>query len=162
MDEDRFWTLIEQARTPAHLHAELHRLSDEDFAAFERRHDAVFHGSYDWGLWGAAYVIDHGCSDDNFDYFRAYLISLGRDVLTTALADPDSLADVEIAEGATWEPWMSPTMAVIHARTGRYEFATDLDQAFYMPRSPTGREWPEDQAAMFFPRLAAKYGWPSP
>jgi hypothetical protein len=50
MDTDRFWALIEQAGTAEELQAELASLSETDFAGFERRHDEVFHGSYDWRL----------------------------------------------------------------------------------------------------------------
>jgi hypothetical protein len=105
-------------------------------------------------------LIGHGCSDDEFDYFRAWLISRGRDIFTTALGDPDSLAELEMGDRAEWEDWMSPTMAVIHARTGRYEFATDLGRQFRSPREPSGDPWDDldDQAlAARFPRIATKY-----
>jgi hypothetical protein len=160
MDNDRFWALIERARTADELQAELVSLSEADFAGFERRHDEVFHGSYDWRLWAAAYLIGHGCSDDEFDYFRAWLISRGRDTFTTALADPDSLAELEMGDGSEWEDWMSPTMTVIHARTGRYEFATNLGRPFRWPREPSGDPWDDldDRAlAARFPRIATKY-----
>jgi Protein of unknown function (DUF4240) len=89
---------------------------------FEVQHRQAFADSYDWGLWGAAYVIDGGCSDDGFDYFRAYLISRGRAVFEAAMADPDSLADADLEGGEMWEDWMSPTMHVTKARTGQYTF----------------------------------------
>lgn len=37
---------------------------------------------------------EYGCSDDGFIDFRAWLIAQGRDVYLSALADPDSLAEV--------------------------------------------------------------------
>jgi hypothetical protein len=49
--------------------------------------------SYRWDLWGAAYLINGGCSDDGFDYFRGWLLSQGRAIWQATLADPDSLAD---------------------------------------------------------------------
>ncbi len=150
-----------RADMPQDVHAELAGLTDADLAAFEHHHDAAFHGSYDWGLWAAAYVIDRGCSDDGFDYFRAYLISLGRGAYDAAVADPDSLADLQLADSATWEDWMSPTMAVIHARTGRYAFAGDLDPRFAMPREPSGVGWEENDLPTRLPRLATKYRWTS-
>ena len=36
--------------------------------------------SYDWNLWGAAYLMKGGCSDDAFDYFRGWLVAQGRRV----------------------------------------------------------------------------------
>jgi hypothetical protein len=160
VDADAFWALIEQADSPGALQAELGNLSGDELASFERHYNAVFYGSYNWGLWGAAYLINGGCGDDSFDYFRAYLISLGRTVFETAVSDPDSLAGAEIAteDDEDWEGWMSPTMGLIHTRTGRYAFATDLDPQFTGHRQPTGEEWDESDLPDRFPRLAAKYG----
>src|SRR5262249_31921448 len=58
-----------------------------------------------WDLCGAAYVINCTCTDDGFEYFRRWLVSRGRDVYASALADPDSLArwNVRSGAGAFWE-----------------------------------------------------------
>jgi len=159
IDLEEFWGIMERAPTPEDLHAQLSSLSEKDLAAFEHHYEAAFFGSYDWGVWAAAYVIDAGCSDDGFDYFRAYLISLGREVFTAALADPDCLADQELADSSTWEDWMSPTMAVIHAKTGRYAFAAEIDPMFAIADEPTGKAWQENETelATRLPRLAAKH-----
>ena len=45
-------------------------------------------------LWPAAYVINGGCSDDGFDFFRGRLMLQGRETFRQAVADPDSLADL--------------------------------------------------------------------
>jgi hypothetical protein len=60
--------------------------------------------SYVAQLWAAAFVINGGCSDDGFEYFRGWLITRGREVFERALADPDSLADLLAvqAAAATW------------------------------------------------------------
>ncbi len=160
MDVDRFWLLIEQSDTPEELHARLTALNDEDLVLFETLYDARFAESYQWDLWGAAYIIHGGCGDDAFDDFRAYLISLGRRIYETALANADSLADVSQfdAEGDEWEDWMSPTMHVVHARTGRWEFAGDGARPV-APDGPGGEEGEEDDLPSRLPRLAARYGW---
>jgi hypothetical protein len=108
--------------------------------------------AYDWGLWGAAYVIAGGCGDDSFDYSRAYLISLGRRVYEVAPADPDSLADVEVLDGDWWEDWMSPTMSVVKSRTGEPDHVAS--ERHSMPWAvPSGEDWDEDEEAARFPRL---------
>ena len=74
-------------------------------------------------MWGAAYVIEDGCSDDCFRDFRNYVISLGRASYSAALRNPDSLAavaqDEEPADGRT--PTASPAMRtpVQQGRTSR-------------------------------------------
>ena len=45
-------------------------------------------------LWGAAYLINGGCSDDGFDHFRGWLMTQGREVFARAVAEPDSLAEL--------------------------------------------------------------------
>lgn len=71
---------MEGAERPRALHDALLRLSDDQLLSFERLHFAFMYRAYTWELWGAAYVINGGCSDDTFEYFRAALIALGEDV----------------------------------------------------------------------------------
>jgi Protein of unknown function (DUF4240) len=153
-----FWSLVENARTAADLHKHLRRLSAVDLAAFEGHHDDAFHRAYNWGLWGAVYTMQHGCSDDAFAYFRAYLISLGRFTYESVLADPDSLAEPDVErDEAVWESWMSPTMMVIYAQTGQFGFAGDLDPTIQPNLDPTGEPWEEDEVRLRFPKLATRY-----
>jgi hypothetical protein len=158
MDTDGFWAIIERADSPKDLHDRLAKLPAGELADFERHHQQAFVDSYDWGLWGAAYVIHGGCSDDSFDYFRAYLIGRGRAVFEAALADPDSLAAVELDDdGEGWEAWMSPTMYVVKARTGNYGYVAP-DRLPARPAEPAGEDWDEDELDERYPRLTAKYG----
>jgi hypothetical protein len=132
IDEARFWRLTADTRAAADndtgrqselLDARLRRLPAEQIAAFERIRRKLDRRAYTWEVWGAAYVVEDGCSDDCFRDFRAYLISLGRGPYETALRNPDALAStVEDAETGTGRtPTMSrptPTRAS-PARTSR-------------------------------------------
>jgi hypothetical protein len=77
----------------------------EEIISFEVAFRRYLNLAYTWDLWGAAYVIHGGCSDDGFEYFRRWLVSRGRDVYEAALADPDSLAqrDVQPGPDGVWE-----------------------------------------------------------
>jgi hypothetical protein len=86
MDETRFWVIIEAGgrkaltdpeRQLAAVHKQLLKLSPEEIRAFHRLFDQKLAEAYTWDLWGAAYLINGGCSDDGFYYFRAWLISRG-------------------------------------------------------------------------------------
>jgi len=100
MPADRFWQIIERAARSSSdpdAHAEalrvaLRELSAEEVISFEVAFRRYLNAAYRWDLWGAAYIIHGGCSDDGFEYFRRWLVSRGRDVYEAALADPDSLA----------------------------------------------------------------------
>lgn len=113
MPADQFWEIIGRAARldadpAAHIGAlqlELHGLTLDDIKSFEVTFRRCLNDAYSWDLWGAAYVIHGGCSDDGFEYFRRWLVSKGRDVYEAALADPDGLAQLDAAAGpdGMWE-----------------------------------------------------------
>ena len=81
-----FWRLIELSRKGSegdlymqldNLRERLMKLTEEEVRSFDRILWELMDESYRADLWGAAYVIKGGCSDDGFDYFRAWLIMQG-------------------------------------------------------------------------------------
>ena len=111
MDEDRYWKLIADSLTAsgedqdaqlAFLKNELSKLPANDIIGFRLRTDKLLQDTYNPTMWCAGYIMNGGCSDDMFDYFRLWVISRGREVYENAKADPDSLiavADVDVPEG---------------------------------------------------------------
>jgi hypothetical protein len=102
MDREQFWALIEAARTAtggdcqaqtAQLVAALRQRPVVEVLDWDHIQDELWVESYRRDLWGAAYLINGGCSDDGFDYFRGWLLGQGQAVWQAALAAPDSLAD---------------------------------------------------------------------
>ena len=73
------------------VRARLEKLRPEDIVSFDVHYDALRFRAYRKELWGAAYLMNGGCSDDGFEYFRAWLISRGKKVYEQVLSDPDSL-----------------------------------------------------------------------
>ncbi|MEU3253958.1 DUF4240 domain-containing protein [Streptomyces sp. NPDC006997] len=103
MDETEFWELVDTSREAAEgdpdeqaelLVERLLRLDPESVLDFARHFEARYHRAYRWDLWGAAWVLLDGASDDAFDFFRCWLIGQGREVYEGALHDPDALADL--------------------------------------------------------------------
>ncbi|MFJ7148084.1 DUF4240 domain-containing protein [Streptomyces sp. NPDC100445] len=101
MDETEFWELIDATREAAGGDPEeqadllldrLLRLEPDLVLDFARHFEARYNRAYRWDLWGAAWVLLDGCSDDAFDFFRCWLIGQGREVFEGALHDPDALA----------------------------------------------------------------------
>jgi Protein of unknown function (DUF4240) len=113
--------------------------------------------AYTWELWGAAYVIEDGCSDDCFRDFRAYLISLGRDPYEAALKSPDSLAPlVEDAETGDWENADDVAPEAYEDVTGEDIPSGDSD----LSGRPRGEEWDDEQQDALvqrYPVLAARF-----
>ena len=149
MDTQRFWKLIQDARAqvaePADCEAVavqaaalLAALPREEIVAAERVLSGLMADSYRTPLWAAAYVINGGCSDDGFDYFRGWLILQGREVFEQAVANPDALADLAVirsaaAHGAFLE--CEPTL-YIPAQAHKAATGEELPAAAYTTRPP--------------------------
>ena len=104
MDITEFWEIIEPGKHSEEpeqsLRAKLEKYSPEEIESFQAHFDTLVDNAYLWDLWGAAYLIGGGCSDDRFIDFRYALISKGRGIYEKALIDPDSLFELgEIVEG---------------------------------------------------------------
>jgi hypothetical protein len=166
MDEAAFWQLIADTRTAAGnetdgqsdlLEQRLRHLPSKQIAQFEGIRQRLDRQAYTYELWGAAYVIEDGCSDDCFRDFRGYLISLGRGPYEAALRNPDSLASVaQDAETGNWEnaddvaPDAYEGVADEDIPTGDSEPSGD----------PRGTPWDDEQTEQLvqrYPRLAARF-----
>ena len=103
MTKELFWQIIDDARQTAGCWQDmldplvdtLSRFESADIIKFKQIYDEYLRLAYKDKLWAAAAVMHNGCSDDGFIDFRAWLIAQGKDVYMNALADPDSLANVE-------------------------------------------------------------------
>ncbi|MGE0440212.1 MAG: DUF4240 domain-containing protein [Gemmatimonadales bacterium] len=160
MTRDQFWAVIESARRadpdePAEgLRTMLGRLGLPEIASFQAHFDELFDGAFRWDLWGAAYLMGGGCSDDGFIDFRSGLISHGRRVYEAALADPDSLAALD--DHVDDEAYGSVAAQVYAAKGGG-----ELPRARAVSTEPAGEPWNfEDEAQNWkrLPRLCEEYG----
>lgn len=105
MTDQQFWDVIDAADFDIdELVAILTDLPPAMIVAFENHVRRRFIASLREDLWGAAYLIKGGCTDEEFDKFRCWLIGRGQEVFEKALANPDSLADLgPIDSDAEWQ-----------------------------------------------------------
>ncbi len=111
LDEAKYWEIIDRSLTKtsgqeeqqAFLVREIKKMAPKEMVGFRLRTDKLLSDSYRAPLWCAAYIMNNGCSDDGFEYFRCWLISRGKNVYHKALADPDLLVKVTEASGAPYE-----------------------------------------------------------
>ena len=102
------------------FHERLENLTADEVLRIHQQFSLNLARSYTWELWGAAYVINGGCSDDCFEYFRAALIMRGRSTFETALVNPDSLAKQPFINRPTeLEEALSVSRDVYHSKTGK-------------------------------------------
>ncbi|MFG6495791.1 DUF4240 domain-containing protein [Fictibacillus sp. UD] len=99
MTETLFWELIDKCKEKGDDSDEqmewlLYQLSKrpvKDIIMFDVILNTYYTKSYTSDLWAAAYIIMGGCSDDCFDYFRAFLLYLGKEAYEAAIKNPESL-----------------------------------------------------------------------
>lgn len=132
---------------------QLDALDDGALTGTVQEFDAAMNRAYDYDLWGAAYLIHGGCSDDTFWDFRTGLIALGKEIFEKALADPDSLADVEDVENRTLFEGFQYIPSRVMERRGLPRLPGG-----HMRQPPTGENWnDEKELERRFPRLAARF-----
>jgi hypothetical protein len=170
MDNGSFWKLIDKSREAAEgdpeqqleeLGSLLDELSEAEVVEFQNLFDSHFQASYTWPLWGAAYVIGGGCSDDAFDYFRGWLISRGEKTFSTALADPDELAsliqDSDEEVDCQVEGWQSVGVGAWRRKTGLGYSAFPSRPSGVQSDGPAGEEWSEDDLDRLYPKLSRRF-----
>ena len=137
LNEERFWDIValshknskneyEQAES---LVRQIETLLPKEIIGFRLRTDQLLYGSYNSELWCAAYIMNGGCSDDGFEYFRNWIISRGKDTYYRAKEDPDTLVS-EVIEGTDYyefEDFWYVALKAFENKTGEdlYEYVSD-------------------------------------
>jgi hypothetical protein len=167
MNEATFWKIIEAAARDAdgecdvlveHVRSALRTLTPNEIREFDAILDQKLASSYTWPLWGAGYLINGGCSDDGFEYFRCWLISRGRRVFDAAVAQPDWLANVVNPENDNHE-----CEPLLYVALETYEEVTGQQMprgTKNLPTKPSGESWDfEDHRATRarLPKLSRLY-----
>lgn len=167
MDAARFWQMIDASRVRAGgdpekqmelLRGLLTELPEQEILAFDRLFNEHWVRAYTWDLWGAAYVIGGGCSDDGFMDFRGWLIAKGRQVYEAALADPESLVEsmTDADDNGQIEGFQYVAMEAWEAVTGE-DWSDAPRSEVESPAKPSGEPWAEDEVAERLPRLTARF-----
>jgi hypothetical protein len=176
MSAEKFWRIIERAAESDHdpgahvnaLRTSLLELSLEEIISFEAAFRRYLNEAYTWDLWGAAYVIHGGCSNDGFEYFRRWLVSRGRDVYEAALTNPDSLAQLDVRTGPSNVYWEFEeiyyvAMEAFNEKGGEGDVRDHSEPeagASLTGREPSGEPFPEDEEhlAQRYPKLWQRFG----
>ena len=168
MEWKQFWRIVADAYRadgPDHfeaLKAELDRLKWFEVIAFQARFDEALAAAHLIDLWGAAYLIQGGCSDDGFRDFRAWLVGRGRHPYEAALKNPDTLADILDGDPVDGFGLDAAAVRVYEAKTGMSDFYERLDreEKDLPPPPPEGPDWDFDDEAELrrrFPKLCHLY-----
>ncbi len=116
-------------------------------------------------LWAVAYIINGGCSEDGFDYFRAWLTSQGKVIYENAIKDPQNLANVireDQAREVEFEEFLNVCADAYKMKTDKDDFYENFEKAKYseIENCPEIElNWNEDYSSLkeMFPKLVQKY-----
>jgi len=151
VDTKTFWTLIADARAAVDDPGDCCAVTESATTLLAARPPAdivaaqqilwdLMALSYQNPLWAAAYLINGGCSDDGFDYFRGWLLTQGEEVYMAAVSSPDTLACLPAVLGA--------------ADSG---IGVECEDALGIPwdahQAATGMKLPEDAFTIRYPDL---------
>jgi len=176
MDETRFWAILKAASDRVtenpdwfgkdmkeRLREELEKLSGDEIMRFRQLFAQKVDAAYSIDMWGAAYTINGGCSDDGFHYFRNWLVGTGPVVYANALANPDSLADILTGDWpmeATLDGAACPAWEKVTGQP-HMEFFQVYEKLERLPTPDRDDEdWDfddDDEVRRRFPRLSALY-----
>ncbi len=160
--EDELWAIVDRVarkaggdldRSCRGLQDELRKLDDRSLVRAAHLFAKAMRRAYRWDVWGAAYVIHGGCSDDAFWDFRAGLVALGRARFERAIADPDSLAAIRDIEART----LFEGFQYVPAKT-LAEREIEPPAARHTTARPAGRAWREEDLPPRFPKLWKRFG----
>lgn len=167
--EQQFWQIIENSiKTPVSQEQQyktilnaLKSLSPEEIAGFRIRTDKLLNESYKNELWCAAYIINGGCSDDGFEYFRCWLISRGKKVFDESLKNPDYLISYASSDESEneFEDFWNVANDAFNKKTGQelYAFLEISPANAYKPIKLTWNEDDPESMKKICPKLFKKF-----
>jgi hypothetical protein len=165
--EQRFWELIEKSRkqqTPGKddgnfdrqaraLKKELSKLKPSEVASFHSLYHRQMLRANSYDLWGAAFLLGGGCSEDGFHYFRNWLVSMGKTIFERALRNPETLAEAAFdpsVEDVFFEHFAYIAPDVYEELTGE-----DVPPPEQLAGEPSGRAWSDgEELRKRFPKIA--------
>lgn len=140
MDENVFWQIIESCKSDSeeetlnNIRRSLNHYSAVDIIGFQLRFRTLIAESYHSDLWCACYIINGGCSDDGFEYFRYWLLSQGQTVFENAIENPDYLAPIvknRLINSYELEPIAYLPNEIFELKTGKAIYDYIDEDAFY-------------------------------
>jgi hypothetical protein len=163
MSRDEFWRLIDWSRTNTNgcdgqvelLTERLASFEPDEILSFDHHCTTLRYLAYRHDLWAVAYIMNGGCSDDGFDYFRGWLITQGKELFEAMLQSPENAALAIIAvpeEGLECEGILSVAWDAYERKMG---------QTMPPSRKPCpqieGMEWQEEDLEKLYPRLWSRF-----
>ncbi|MEO5942180.1 MAG: DUF4240 domain-containing protein [Ferruginibacter sp.] len=169
LDEDLYWMIVDkslkntsdQDEQEQFLINEIGKLSLKQIIGFRLRTDKLLYDTYNSEMWCAGYIMNGGCSDDGFEYFRNWVISRGKETYYNAKQNPDNLIEEvnEDLEMYEFESFWYVALDSFKQKTGKdlYDFVDDNNfntrEGDYQQFDFTWKEEEPDSMQKICPRL---------
>ena len=137
LDESLFWKIVDKSLKNSNdesgqmsfLVKEIEELTPTEMIGFRLRTDKLLYDTYNSEMWCAGYIMNGGCSDDGFEYFRNWVISRGKEAYYGAKENPDNLIS-EYVEGKEYydlEDFWFVALTAFNNKTGKelYDFISE-------------------------------------
>jgi len=161
VSEQIFWDLVQQAKAPANSTAEqveqlvdlLAQFKGSEIKRFKKILDQKMSDCYTWEIWALAFLAQDGCSDDEFENFRAWLILQGKETFEDAVQEIDSVLD-RVPSGPK-----TGALDLLYVSEQAYELRTGkpLVSKVAKVKEPKGKRWDEHELSLRFPKAFAHY-----
>ena len=137
LDENLYWQIVQESLNNSgtqdgqqeYLVRRIQKLNPKDIVGFRLRTDKLLYDTYNSEMWCAGYIMNGGCSDDSFEYFRNWVVSKGKDVYYMAKQNPDTLIEQvdKDAEYYDFEDFWYVALVAFKNKTGKdlYDFIDD-------------------------------------
>ncbi|QDU61572.1 hypothetical protein Pan216_24330 [Planctomycetes bacterium Pan216] len=163
MSEEVFWDVISTCREQAEEDEDYPGLLEEKLESFGKRSIVSFQNIlsermsklYRQDLWAIASIISGGfCSDDGFEYFRAWIISQGSEAYQRWLDAPEKAAEtIEPSENVECELLLYAAPEAYSSKGGG-----DIDEHLReVPLDLVGEPWQEEDLPKLYPQLWKRF-----
>jgi len=162
LNENKFWEVINETLKKSNgdyelqqeiLEKELKKLSLQEIIEFDNRFKELRGKANNWELWGAIYIINGGCGDDSFHYFREWIISQGKEFYYKTIENPKTLIDLKVdVTEIEWEG-ISYVASTLFEKITNKEIPSEFIENYEV----NGNEWEEEELQNIFPELIKKY-----
>lgn len=137
LDESIFWQIVDKSIKNSNdesgqmsfLVKEIEKLAPKEIIGFRLRTDKLLYDTYNSEMWCAGYIMNGGCSDDGFEYFRNWVISRGKEIYYSAMENPDNLISeyVEDKKYYDLEDFWYVALTAFNNKTGKdlYDYISD-------------------------------------
>ena len=165
MSEEVFWELIDESRKKSEFDGDfietirdkLEAMGASEIKKFQKILLEKMNELNRWDIWALAYVVRNGCGDDEFDYFKAWCVSKGKEAFEDVKAMRLEKLK-ELFEGG--DPQLEEFMYVASEAYENKKY-----EEMPMPRvkdTPMqGEEWKEEKICERYPKLCAMFEYAS-